>query len=1355
MSAGDIALNILINASSGNTMGIIGQVEHALTGLAGGAGPLGAIVGVGAAATAALVTVGVEAVKVAGNFQQMTNTLVTSAGESAANLDSVRKGILDISTSTGTSTHQLVDAMYQIESSGKHGADGLNVLKVAAQGAKAENADLGTVAKALTTVLTDYHMSSGQAADAMNGLVATVQNGKTNLQQLAGAMGAVLPIASALHVKFPDVAGAIATMTNAGMPAQQAAQNLAHVLVALSAPSGIAVKSMKAVGLSAQQVKDALANQGLPAALKLIEDHVGKQFPKGSVAYETAMKNILGGLVGFKMSAMLTGQSLKDFEGNIKKISTAMADGKGEVLGWDVVQSSFNFKVDQAKMAVEALMITLGTKLLPIITPIVGGIADFISHITTLISGMDGASGSTKSLSGVFGLLSVSGGYLKDIFKLIGQAIGMVFGHDFQQASTTVGDFAKDAIGGLNSVLFTIDELLDPIVNKVLPAFLKLRDAVSGDLMTAFKAFGGIIGGDLQKNFGSLDQAASHLVPGIEGIADGMSKAADYIGQLKPVFEEIGTYLGQTFSPVIDELTSEFNDRIKPAWDQFVASIGPAMPALKFLAEVFGVILVVSLKYFAQAAADSIKLGIDALGLLIMGVLNVAQSFMDLLADASKAWDNIVAVWNAAPGFFTGIWNTIKKAFGDAWKWVSDQAAGAWKWVTNAWGAAGKWFQLIGSAIQKAIGDAWTWIQNSAKQAWAAIVKAVTKPIDDIINSFKWLYDHNYYFHDLVEAIKKAFHDGIQWIEDTWNAAVTWLTKLWQQLSQTASDLWNKIAQVIQQKIGEAGKFIQDQWGRLTGWLSQQWNSLAKAAQQAWDSVAKVFNDVWNSISNALSSLWKNISQWWTTTQTQSQKSADATWKSVSTTFSNAWNTYISKPLGTLWTNISQWFTKTGNDFKTWGGNMLKMLGDGVTSGFHYVTTAITNLGNEIVKLLSFHSPPAAGPLHTSDQWFPTMMKMFASGITANIKAVTDAITNIANEIKKILGIPTSAPTGGAQTGPLQSAGTWMSNLTTKFANGITAGIPKVTTATTKLATTISTQFANLNTTVNTSTNNVNNQLMLLSSNVGTQTNKVSSQFMTLTNNVNTSTANINTAVANVNTNVSNNMGKAVSSINQASSQAQSGAQQVGAAGQQAVGSADFANSGVQTHFGNATKYATQTVQGVSAAGQQMDQLADQAKEHSTKATQAILENIKSTIMMDAKGQLTSFMQFVSEFAQTVQAEISYAAMGISSLLAHSTPKEGPLRNDDVWGKHFMENIIGGMQSQMPALSAVTNQVTGVLSGVSVPAGTSASSSIRTASPSNNQPMIIYNVLDGKKISKVVTNWQSRELRVQGVVRGQ
>ncbi len=338
---------------------------------------------------------GIDAVKAAGDFQGgMTSlvtgagelesnlkgmtSLVTGAGELESNLKMVSDGVLQLSIDTATSTKQLTSGMYMIESAGYHGADGLNVLKVAAEGAKVGNADLGATANALTTILTDYHLKSTDAAGAMNALTATVASGKTHLQDLASSMGSVLPLASSLGISFPQVAGAIAVMTNSGMNAQRAAQNLANTIRSLAAPNSAATKSMKEVGLSAQQLHDTLSNQGLAAAIQEVSDAVGKKFPAGSVQAVQAFKAIMGGATGYNVSLMLGGKNMAAYQANIKNITGAMQSGKTGVTGWAAVQQDFNFKLQQAQQAFEVLKIKIGQQLLPVISQLLTKITPLV-----------------------------------------------------------------------------------------------------------------------------------------------------------------------------------------------------------------------------------------------------------------------------------------------------------------------------------------------------------------------------------------------------------------------------------------------------------------------------------------------------------------------------------------------------------------------------------------------------------------------------------------------------------------------------------------------------------------------------------------------------------------------------------------------------------------------------------------------------------------------------------------------------------------------------------------------------------------------------------------------------------------
>lgn len=226
-------------------------------------------------------------VKAAGNFQDSTTHLVTDAGESAKNLGMVQAGILQVSTATGTSAKAITDAMYHIESGGFHAQAGLALLKTAAQGARVGGADLDTVSKTLVSTMNAYGMSSTNAAtqqrmatSVMNQLITTVSRGDMRMQDLASSLSSVAPLAAAAHIQFSQVGGAIATMTAQGMTAQQATQDLANTIRALSNPNNVAIHEMNQLGISSNDVAQHLGQRGLTGTIgmltRAITEHMGK-----------------------------------------------------------------------------------------------------------------------------------------------------------------------------------------------------------------------------------------------------------------------------------------------------------------------------------------------------------------------------------------------------------------------------------------------------------------------------------------------------------------------------------------------------------------------------------------------------------------------------------------------------------------------------------------------------------------------------------------------------------------------------------------------------------------------------------------------------------------------------------------------------------------------------------------------------------------------------------------------------------------------------------------------------------------------------------------------------------------------
>jgi TP901 family phage tail tape measure protein len=270
--------------------------------------------------------VAVHSVKAAGDFQQANNRLATSAGETQANLAMVGDGVMKMAGQVGDSTDKLEKGMYLVESAGYHGANGLTVLKAAAEGAKAEGADMSEVANALTSALNAYGMSADQSVAMTNQMIAAVGAGKMTMQDFSSSLSNVLPVAAAAGISFDQVGGAVATMTAQGMSAQQATQDLANTIRSLQSPNSTAITEMQQLGLNVNDVSTQLGQKGLTGTLAELTGAITKQMgPAGTVLMDSFNKSQSAGqdlrIMLSKMSPDLAKLSKSYMDG-----STSLAD---------------------------------------------------------------------------------------------------------------------------------------------------------------------------------------------------------------------------------------------------------------------------------------------------------------------------------------------------------------------------------------------------------------------------------------------------------------------------------------------------------------------------------------------------------------------------------------------------------------------------------------------------------------------------------------------------------------------------------------------------------------------------------------------------------------------------------------------------------------------------------------------------------------------------------------------------------------------------------------------------------------------------------------------------------------------
>lgn len=362
--------------------------------------------------------------KMAIDWQESMTSLVTGAGQSKAGLDAVSQGLLSMAGQTATSTSQLAQGMYMVESAGYHGSQGLDVLKASAEGAKVGSAALATVANVVTSALNAYGLKGKTATSVTNELVATVASGKMHMQTLATAISNVLPVAASAKISFATVGGAIATMTAQGVTARRASMNLAAMLRALIAPSAGAAAEMQKLGLTANDLATHLGSTGITGTLNQMTEALLKNTQGGTImatgfsqmtpaaqgvaeailsgkasvtqidtamktltptqakmvsnfqsqatsatglgqTWDAAMKTMVGGATGLNVALLLSGTHAKTFGDNVKSVGSAATAAGNTVKGFSTVQHDLGFQLDSTKDSAEALGISFGEALLP------------------------------------------------------------------------------------------------------------------------------------------------------------------------------------------------------------------------------------------------------------------------------------------------------------------------------------------------------------------------------------------------------------------------------------------------------------------------------------------------------------------------------------------------------------------------------------------------------------------------------------------------------------------------------------------------------------------------------------------------------------------------------------------------------------------------------------------------------------------------------------------------------------------------------------------------------------------------------------------------------------------------------
>jgi TP901 family phage tail tape measure protein len=752
------------------------------------------------AGVAAAGSIGAASIKMAGDFQKGLTTLVTGAGESEKNLNLIAAGIKNIATATGTPTKALIDGLYMIESAGYHGAAGLDVLKAAAEGAKIGNADLGTVANAVTTVMTDYAMKGpGAATKATDALITVTARGKTHLEDLAGSMARVLPSAAALHVGLGDVGGAMATMTGEGTSARLAAMGLNSTLLSLAAPTTGASKAMGTLGLSSRQVSDTLTHQGLVAALNLVQQAALKAGPEGSAAYVAAMRAMLGGTNQLRVGLQLTGPHAAAFAANVAAVAAAARGAGKDVTGWALVQKDFNQQLDVLKARAEVAAITLGQRLMPVVSSLLGLFSQHAVVVLGFIAGILGLAVAAKTIIGVLNAWKIAQAVWaavtsSSLIETMALWVMYTLGVESAGVATVI------ATGGIILIIAALIAGAYELYKHwdTVWSFVK---RIAMDVYGWLKANWPLVAAILT---GPVGIAALEIYKHWETIKGYFTDALKFITGL---FSKVGDFIAAPFIAAFDKV----KNAITSGFDAWWKTNGEAV------------------KQVWNGVWTAITTVFHAFWDPTMAILRADWVVLQALFTAGSAV--LRAVWTAA-------WDVITTAARTGWAVITAVFNAGMTVVTTLWRAG--WiivstiFSVAWLAIQALWRTGWAAIQAVGKVAWAAIQFMLKTAWDVIVGLFT-------VFLQLITGHWSA----------AWNTVTNLATQIWNNLKALFGSTWNAIVSTLSVALGQVVTFFQGLGGRITGAVGNLLGLLVKAG-----------NDIITGLFNGIKAVWDTVVSW-------------------------------------------------------------------------------------------------------------------------------------------------------------------------------------------------------------------------------------------------------------------------------------------------------------------------------------------------------------------------------------------------------------------------------------------------------------------------------------------------------------
>lgn len=322
-------------------------------------------------------------------FESAMAKVGTIADTAKVPLESLSSQVLQVSGDMHIGANEIAEAAYQAISAGQ---DTGNAVAFAGQASMLATAGFTSSASAvdiLTTALNAYGKGADETGHVSDVLLTTQNLGKTSVDELAGSMGRVIPLAAAYNVSLENLSSGLAIMTANGIATAEASTYTKSMLNELGDTGSTVGKILK------QQTGKSFAElnadgKSLGDVLQVLYDSVGGNATK----FAGLWSSVEAGTGALSLAS----SGADKFNGVLQQMQ---ADSGATQTAYDTMTDTMAYKLDGVKTNAQ----NLGTALFDAVSGRLGeGVALAGGYLQTLSESVqqNGIAGLAQGLAAVF-----------------------------------------------------------------------------------------------------------------------------------------------------------------------------------------------------------------------------------------------------------------------------------------------------------------------------------------------------------------------------------------------------------------------------------------------------------------------------------------------------------------------------------------------------------------------------------------------------------------------------------------------------------------------------------------------------------------------------------------------------------------------------------------------------------------------------------------------------------------------------------------------------------------------------------------------------------------------------------------